>query len=87
MFANGVSNPFLFDDIASIPQNQTIRSLWPLRGHHPKVHGRQDNQGQAVSVQKGERHPITEAVLRRVWNAARKLAALPTEGPDRFRIP
>lgn len=30
MFANSVSGPFLFDDIASIPQNPTIRSLWPV---------------------------------------------------------
>lgn len=29
-YASGLSGPFIFDDISSIPDNQNIRQLWPL---------------------------------------------------------
>lgn len=31
-FANGLRAPFVFDDIPSIPNNPTLRALWPLSG-------------------------------------------------------
>jgi len=30
IYANSIAGPFVFDDLASIPDNPSIRSLWPL---------------------------------------------------------
>ena len=32
VYLNGLGGAFVFDDIPSIPENPTIRTLWPLRG-------------------------------------------------------
>jgi hypothetical protein len=37
VFANSLHGPFLFDDIASIPENQTIRSLSPVSLFTPSL--------------------------------------------------
>lgn len=80
--------------IVQIAITDTIRSiLWPLRGHHPKFVFTFEAKrtvdktirGKRYQYTKGERYAITKAGLRRVWNAVRKLATLPTEGADRFR--
>ena len=40
VYANSFSGPFIFDDIDSIPQNPTIRSLWPIwEPLSPPAHG------------------------------------------------
>src|SRR5947207_1359625 len=32
VYANGLWGPFVFDDKSSIPENASIRQLWPLAG-------------------------------------------------------
>lgn len=67
--------------------------LWPLQGQHPQfVFTFQAKRtidkvirGKRHSYVKGERYPITKWGLRTVWNAVRKKAGLPADGPDRFR--
>jgi integrase len=43
-------------------------------------------RGKRYTYVKGQRYPISKDGLRRVWNAVRKAAELPTEGADRFRF-
>ncbi|WP_168195750.1 tyrosine-type recombinase/integrase [Bradyrhizobium sp. NAS80.1] len=80
--------------IVQIAITPTIRAiLWPLRGLHPKYVFTFEAKrtvdkvigGKRYQYTKGERYPITKSGLRRVWNAIRKVASLPTEGPDRVR--
>ena len=38
-YSNSLDGEFIFDDNQSIPQNESIRSLWPLSGYCSTIRG------------------------------------------------
>ena len=51
VYGNSLSGPFIFDDITSIPENSTIRSLWPIwEPLSPPAHGEAVQRRPLVSL-------------------------------------